>query len=79
MPTAQLLHLHGWKLLMTHIVGKPGKVARQEAALLQQQRPDIVVCGHSHVPLFEKADGTWFINPGSAGGLPHAAGTACCC
>ena len=33
--------------------------------LAQQQQADIVIFGHTHVPLIEKIDKITFINPGS--------------
>ncbi len=64
----------GRRLLMTH--------DRKDPRLpfeLQRVRPEILVVGHSHVPLSRRAGGLWTINPGSAGPkrfrLPRTAGT----
>ena len=35
--------------------------------MVEAQRPDIVVCGHSHVYGVAEEGGVLFINPGSAG------------
>jgi putative phosphoesterase len=39
----------------------------------QELAVNFVLFGHTHVPLCEKIDGTWFINPGSAS-LPRLGG-----
>ena len=36
----------------------------------KQDSPDLVVCGHDHLPAVEWIDGTLFLNPGSAS-APH--------
>ena len=39
----------GMKVLMTHIGGYPGKYDRRALQLILEYRPDIFVCGHSHI------------------------------
>ncbi len=60
----------GLKVLLHHIVGKPGKYVPKAQALVRQVRPDWVVCGHSHIlqvaPL-PGIPGGLHINPGAAG------------
>jgi putative phosphoesterase len=36
----------------------------------KHESPDLVVCGHDHLPAVEWVDGTLFLNPGSAS-APH--------
>ncbi len=64
----------GHLLLMTHD-GRDRRLARE----LQRAEADILVVGHSHVPLSRREGGLWTINPGSAGPkrfrLPRTAGT----
>lgn len=57
------------KVLITHIAGKPGKYYRQGKELIDQYKPDIFVCGHSHI-LLVKNDPNYnmlWLNPGAAG------------
>jgi predicted phosphodiesterase len=75
----------GFKLLMVH--GSPlswddaiyPSLTRHalEKKLAGVERPDILVCGHTHVPFIKKVAGTVVINCGSAGmpvdGDPHPA------
>lgn len=60
----------GLKILITHIAGKPPGYNPRVKKLLQTFRPDIFICGHSHLLLI-KRDATQgnmlFINPGAAG------------
>lgn len=59
----------GMKVLMTHIGGYPGRYDLKAHALIYQVRPDIFVCGHSHI-LKVQNDGMHnmlAVNPGAAG------------
>ncbi len=60
----------GKKIIMTHIGGAPGKYVPEVKALLQNQQPDIFICGHSHI-LRVMSDVQFgkmlYINPGAAG------------
>lgn len=54
---------------MTHIGGYPGKYNRQLIPLLQKERPNLLIAGHSHI-LKVAYDRQWkmlYINPGAAG------------
>jgi putative phosphoesterase len=56
-------------ILITHIAGKPGKYAQPLYVRLQDEKPDILVCGHSHI-LLVKTDPfhkMLWINPGACG------------
>ena len=59
----------GLKILMTHIGGSPGHYYPEARTLIRQYRPDIFVCGHSHI-LKVMNDSTFnmlYINPGACG------------
>lgn len=68
-PAIQLFTIENIRVLMTHIAGYPGSYNSQAKALIKEHRPDIFVCGHSHIlkiirdPIF----GHLHINPGAAG------------
>jgi len=51
------------RLLKRLTLGKIDGVGKRDA-------PDLVVCGHDHLPAVEWVDGTLFLNPGSAS-APH--------
>lgn len=69
-PEDNRFECEGLHVLMTHIAGKPSTYNPRVRKLLQAQRPDIFICGHSHLLLI-KRDSAFqnmlFINPGAAG------------
>ncbi|MCM8779773.1 MAG: metallophosphoesterase [Candidatus Omnitrophica bacterium] len=50
--------MHGW--------GNPTKLIEALADAFKEDNVDIIVFGHSHLPLNEKRGGVLFFNPGSA-------------
>jgi len=60
----------GLSIWMTHIAGRPNAYARGIKEVLQKRKPDILICGHSHilrVQRDEKFNDVLYINPGAAG------------
>lgn len=68
-PQFRVFEKEGLKVLMTHIGGSPGHYDFRAHALIDSHRPDIFVCGHSHIlkVMRDKANGLLYINPGAAG------------
>lgn len=68
-PAHQLLKVQGLTILMTHIGGHPGHYDYRAHALIDAHKPDIFICGHSHIlrVLGDKANNLLYINPGAAG------------
>ena len=68
-PAFQEFELEGCKVLMTHIGGSPGHYDLRALALIDSYRPDIFVCGHSHIlkVMHDKQHDMLYINPGAAG------------
>lgn len=69
-PEFQRLNAGGLRILMTHIGGTPARWATGIGPLLTEERPDIFVCGHSHILRIERVTrlgGMLYINPGAAG------------
>lgn len=59
--------LHVW---MTHIGGAPPRYNPRIKKILAARRPDIFVCGHSHILRVAKdpaLEGMLYVNPGAAG------------
>lgn len=57
------------KVVITHIAGKPGKYYRKAHELIENERPNLFVCGHSHI-LLVKMDPNYkmlWMNPGACG------------
>jgi len=60
------LKVEGKKLCLMHGYGNPDRLIEVLKNELLPQKPDIIVFGHSHVPMNEDIDGVLFFNPGSA-------------
>ena len=68
-PIHRFFECEGLKVLMTHIGGYPGRYDVRAKELIDKYRPDIFVCGHSHILKVvrdPKCD-MLVINPGAAG------------
>ncbi|MGX8690924.1 MAG: metallophosphoesterase family protein, partial [Bacteroidaceae bacterium] len=61
--------LEGMKALMMHIGGYPGRYDGKALQLIAAHRPNLFVCGHSHIlkVMHDSKYGMLFINPGAAG------------
>jgi putative phosphoesterase len=61
--------VEGVRVFMTHIGGKPPRYAKGIVEKLQRLKPDIFICGHSHIlkVAFDKKHNLLFMNPGAAG------------
>lgn len=68
-PLIQLMEIEGMKVLMTHIGGYPGRYDYRALRLIEAHRPDIFVCGHSHIlkVINDRHYNMMVINPGAAG------------
>lgn len=68
-PHHQFFQCEGKSVLITHIGGYPGRYDLRAQALIESYRPEIFVCGHSHI-LKVMNDGYYrmlTVNPGAAG------------
>jgi hypothetical protein len=59
----------GMSILMTHIGGRPPTFDKGIKALLSQKRPNIFICGHSHILLVQYVEelNCLILNPGACG------------
>jgi putative phosphoesterase len=57
------------KVWLTHIGGTPGNYDYRVRTGINEDPPDIFICGHSHIAkvMFDKKAGLLYINPGAAG------------
>ncbi|MGZ3900798.1 MAG: metallophosphoesterase family protein [Bacteroidia bacterium] len=57
------------KVLITHIGGYPGKYPARVKNLIQEHKPGLFICGHSHIlkVMFDKQNNLLHINPGACG------------
>ncbi|RDV39572.1 metallophosphoesterase [Bradymonadaceae bacterium TMQ3] len=57
----------GKKISALHIAGSPKRPRPAARELISRLRPDVLVVGHSHIPVVGKVGPTLWINPGAAG------------
>jgi putative phosphoesterase len=68
-PIRRFFECEGMKVLMTHIGGYPGRYDPRARKLIDEYRPDIFICGHSHIlkVVRDPKRNMLVINPGAAG------------
>lgn len=69
-PEKQIIELEGVKTYMIHIGGTPPKYAQGVLADLKIEKPNLFICGHSHILKVmpdKKMDSMLYMNPGAAG------------
>ena len=68
-PIHRFFECEGLKVLMTHVGGYPGKYDSKARELIDTYKPDIFVCGHSHILkiVSDSKRKMLVINPGAAG------------
>ncbi len=68
-PLYQSFDCGGMKVLMTHIGGYPGRYDPRARVLIDELRPDLFVCGHSHIlkVVNDVRRNMLVMNPGAAG------------
>ena len=68
-PLHRFFECEGVKVLMTHVGGYPGRYDVRSRELIDRYRPDIFVCGHSHIlkVVRDTKRDMLVINPGAAG------------
>ena len=64
-----LFSRNGVNIFMTHIASKPPKYNPRVLSIIQKFKPNLLVCGHSHIlkVMPDKVNNLLFINPGAAG------------
>ncbi len=68
-PMHRFFECEGMKVLMTHIGGYPGRYDARARELIDRYRPDIFICGHSHIlkVVRDTKRDMLVMNPGAAG------------
>ena len=68
-PMHRFFECEGFKVLMTHIGGYPGRYDAKAMKLINELHPDIFVCGHSHIlkVVRDPRRDMLVLNPGAAG------------
>ena len=68
-PIYRFFECEGLKVLMTHIGGYPGRYDASARALIDAHKPDLFICGHSHIlkVVRDPKRNMLVVNPGAAG------------
>ena len=69
-PLHQFFECQGLKVLMIHVGGYPGRYDVRARRLIDEYKPDVFICGHSHILKVVRdpsRNGMLVINPGAAG------------
>ena len=68
-PENNIFTVEGVKFLITHIGGTAGKYTPRVRRLLDEIKPDVFICGHSHIlkVMHIKGRDMMHLNPGAAG------------
>jgi putative phosphoesterase len=68
-PAIQILQKEALKIILMHIGGYPGKYTAEAKKLIRENKPDLFICGHSHILKIMKCPewGHLHLNPGAAG------------
>ena len=65
----QIFMCEDMKVIMTHIGGYPPKYMPKSLKLIEKEKPNIFISGHSHIlkVMYDKNNNLLHINPGAAG------------
>jgi putative phosphoesterase len=68
-PLFQVFQKENLKVVITHIAGYPGKYNPLAKKLISEHKPNLFICGHSHILKIVKCPiwGHLHLNPGAAG------------
>lgn len=68
-PLNNIFELNELKIIITHIAGYPRKYNRRSQELIRQEKPDVFICGHSHIlkVMRDPISGHLHMNPGAIG------------
>ena len=68
-PENLIFECEGVKVLITHIAGYPGKYNPRVRSLIEEHKPKLFICGHSHIlkVMPDKRYGLLHMNPGAIG------------
>jgi hypothetical protein len=74
-PEIQVFRCEDVKVVIKHIGGYPGRYDRSVRLILDEEKPDLFISGHSHIlkVMYDNKKGLMHLNPGAAGrsGLHH--------
>jgi putative phosphoesterase len=65
----EVFHCEKVKVVIIHIGGYPGKYTTTARALIEKEKPNLFISGHSHIlkVMYDEKNSLLHINPGAAG------------
>ena len=68
-PEVQVFTIENRKVLIIHIGGYPGRYEKRARLLIEKEKPDIFISGHSHIlkVMYDNKHELLHMNPGAAG------------
>lgn len=66
-PENLFFECEGMKVFLTHIAGKPPLFNPRVRTLIKEKKPDMLICGHTHILRVVKKEGIFYLNPGACG------------
>lgn len=83
LPEEEIFEVEGVKVWLRHIAGAPPSYEPDVRARLEEVRPQMLVCGHTHIARVERDPrygNMLYVNPGAAGNFgPHTVRTILTC
>jgi putative phosphoesterase len=67
LPLETVVEIGGMRIALLHIAGNPKNPHADALDLIRREQPDLLLVGHSHIPVIERKHGTLWVNPGAAG------------
>lgn len=67
LPLERVVEIGGRRIAVLHIAGSPRRPNRAALDLIRRDAPDVLLVGHSHIPIAGRIEGCLWINPGAAG------------
>ncbi len=67
LPLELVVEIGGVRIAVLHIAGDPKRPRPAARDLIRRESPDVLVVGHSHIPVVGRVGETLWINPGAAG------------
>ena len=61
----EIIEIEGWKIGLFHGCGNAKTTLENTINEFKENTPDIIVFGHSHVPIIKTENGVLLLNPGS--------------
>jgi uncharacterized protein len=67
LPVERVVTVGRWRIVLLHIAGSPQKPALEAKVLMERERPDLLLVGHSHIAVIQRVGDVLWVNPGAAG------------